>query len=663
MRPDVNTYPTLNAALKANLRDDIGVTFIEGINSESRITYRRLHERALELLHYFQSQGLGPGDELIFFLKNNAVFIEAFWACLLGGIVPVPVAVGISDEHRSKLMRIFRRLEKPHLLIDRKAAELLHAYAINQNQQADYDTIAAGMLLAEDILSADLAGRCGDEHTPRPDDLAFIQFSSGSTRDPKGVRLTHANLITNVVDLGNRSQYTSDDISLSWMPLTHDLGLIGFHLNMVVFGMDQNIMATDVFSRRPLLWMQKVSEKRANILSTPNFGLKHYLKMYESRDRHDLDLSCVRIILTGAEPISVGLCHQFLDTLAKHGLKRSAIFTAYGLAEASLAASVPVYGKEFEYIVADRGSLGPGEAVRYVDERDPGAMKFAVEGPPVDHCRIRIGDADGNAFGPDTVGEIQLNGPNVTSGYYNDPEANRDLITADGWLRTGDLGLMHNGQLVVTGRLKDIIFVNGQNYYPHDLEAIALVSDKLELGKVVALGVRNNDSDHDDILVCVLFRGDLKDFLPVVREVKLFINEQTGLEVTHVLPVQRIPKTTSGKIQRRFFAEGYLQGDYAGVIAELERLQQSSAGQQAVNVDGLSESAHRIKFICDNLLPDKRIGVQDNFFEIGLSSLDLAQIHERIDEFYPGILDITDLFDHPTIEALAVFIESKSVAA
>ncbi|HEX7027801.1 MAG TPA: non-ribosomal peptide synthetase [Gammaproteobacteria bacterium] len=660
--PDINSYPTLPAALKANLRDDLSVTFIEGTNNESSITYRQLHERALELLGYFQSQGLRPGDELIFFLKNNAVFIEAFWACLLGGIVPVPVAVGISDEHRSKLMRIFRRLEKPHLLIDRKAAELLQNYASSQKQEAAYAEIAARMLLAEDMLSADLTGRRGDEHHPGPNDLAFIQFSSGSTRDPKGVRLTHANLITNVVDLGNRSGYTPDDISLSWMPLTHDLGLIGFHLNMVVFGMNQNIMATDVFSRRPLLWMQKVSEKRASILSTPNFGLKHYLKMYESRNDHQLDLSCVRIILTGAEPISVGLCHQFLETMARHGLNRSAIFTAYGLAEASLAASVPIPGKEFEHVIVDRNSLGPGETVRYMREDEPGAVKFAVEGPPVDHCGVRIGDADGNEYGADTVGEIQLKGPNVTAGYYNDPESNRELFTPDGWLRTGDLGLMHKGQLVITGRLKDIIFVNGQNYYPHDLEAIALAPGKLELGKVVALGVRNNDSDHDDILVCVLFRGDLKDFLPIAREVKLVLNEQAGLDVTHVLPVQRIPKTTSGKIQRRFFAQGYLQGDYDGVITELAKLQQSTEGKQVVNVDGLSEAAHKIKFICDNILPDKRIGVQDNFFEIGLSSLDLAQIHERIDEFYPGILDITDMFDHPTIEALAVFIESKQVA-
>lgn len=657
--PDINSYPTLNAALKANLRDDLSVTFIEGTNNESSITYRRLHERALELLGYFQSQGLRPGDELIFFLKNNAVFVESFWACLLGGIVPVPVAVGISDEHRSKLIRIFRRLEKPHLLIDRKAAELLRAYASGQQQQAVYEEIAGRMLLAEDMLNADLAGCGGEEHNPRPEDLAFIQFSSGSTRDPKGVRLTHANLLTNVVDLGNRSRYTPDDISLSWMPLTHDLGLIGFHLNMVVFGMNQNIMATDVFSRRPLLWMQKVNEKRASVLSTPNFGLKHYLKMYESRADHQLDLSCVRIILTGAEPISVGLCHQFLETMAGHGLKRSTIFTAYGLAEASLAACVPVPGKEFEYVVVDRNSLGPGETVRYTREDEPGAVKFAVEGPPVDHCAVRIGDADGNPLDADTVGEIQLKGANVTAGYYNDPESNRDLFTPDGWLRTGDLGLMHKGQLVVTGRLKDIIFVNGQNFYPHDLEAIALASGRLELGKVVALGVRNNDSDHDDILVCVLFRGDLKEFLPIVREVKLLLNEQTGLEVTHVLPVQRIPKTTSGKIQRRFFAQGYLQGDYDGVIAELAELQRSVEGKQPANVDGLSEAAHKIKFICDNILPDKRIGIQDNFFEIGLSSLDLAQIHEKIDEFYPGILDITDMFDHPTIEALALFVESK----
>ncbi len=646
---------TLNEALKACAQaGQRGITFIEGINNESTVSYEALHQRALQQLHYFQQQGLQAGDELILFLKNNEKFVDTFWACILGGIIPVPVAVGISDEHRSKLLRIYKRLNRPYLLIDQKSAELLQAYTNNQ-ASTEYDNMTARMILLEDITLSDAVGQ---EHTPQADDLAFIQFSSGSTRDPKGVCLTHKNIIATVNGMGNHSRYTSDDISLSWMPLTHDMGIIGFHLNMVVFDMHQCIMATDVFSRRPLLWMQKAHEKRASILSSPNFGFKHYLKMHDSKDAHQLDLSCVRIIICGAEPISVDLSRQFIETLGAYGLNPGAVCMGYGLAEGTLGVAMAAIEQPFEYITVERDSLIIDQAVNYVDDTHPQAVRFPLEGYAIEGCQMRIANLDGIPLANGMVGEIQIKGDTVTQGYYNDSESNAGLFTQDQWLRTGDLGLLHEGKLAITGRLKDIIFVHGQNFYPHDLEGIILNTSEFELGKVVVAGVRKDDADHDDILACVLYRAELNDFIPHVKNIKLLINEQTGLEVTHVLPVTRIPKTTSGKVQRRFFAEAYIKGEYDSLIQDIEGLIAAPATSNNAT-DGLSEYAHKIKFVCDSLLPEKAIGVEDNFFEIGLSSLDLAQIHEKIDEFYPEVLDITDIFDHPTINALALFIQDK----
>ena len=648
-------YNTLNEALHDRANGNAFVNFINGKNDENELSYQQLYQRALEWLYFFQEQGLSVGDELIFFLKDNQVFIEAFWACLLGGIVPVPISIGISDEHRSKLFRIFKRLKKPNLLIDGKASELLESYVKNNQLQTEFKLVAKKMLLTEKVK---YTGKQGKEYAPHKDDIAFIQFSSGSTRDPKGVVLTHENLVTNIIDLGNRAEYSEKDIALSWMPLTHDLGLIGFHINMLMFGINHHIMLTELFSRRPLIWLQKTCEKRASLLSSPNFGYKHYLKMYHTRSNHDLDLSCVRMIMTGAEPISVALCNEFNDIMQAHGLSKSAIYAGYGLAEASLAVSVPKTGVPFEFITIDRNNLMIGQAVKHVSKTNSSAVRYMIEGRPVDRCAVRISNETGHDFGEETIGEVQLKGPNVTSGYYNDEDSNRDLITPDGWLRTGDLGLLHESRVVITGRLKDIIFANGLNYYPHDLESITLTISELELGKVVVLGVRADESDHDDILVCILYRGDLIDFIPIVRQVKQLINEHIGLEVTHVLPVKRVPKTTSGKVQRRFFAESYSNGEYDVLIDELAQLITECKTQ--LKSDGCdSQHLTQITTIFEQTLPDKPITAQDNFFEIGLSSLDLAAFQENLNEHYPGVVDITDMFDHSTLSTLAEFITER----
>lgn len=647
-------YRILTEALDAQATGELSVTYIEGARSEVTVRYADLRLRALRLLRVLQREGLQPGDELIFFLRSNENFIDAFWACLYGGIVPVPVAVGISDEHRSKVFRIIARLRRPRLLTDGKSLELLEGFARTAGLGSDYASVRERSVIFDGLQPGDATGLV---HQSDEQALAFIQFSSGSTRDPHGVSVTHRNVLTTVVDLGNRAEYRPGDVSFSWMPLTHDLGLIGFHINMIVFGISQNIMATELFSRRPLLWLQKAGEKHASLLSSPNFGLRHYLKMYRTRDDHELDLSRIRMIMNAAEPISVGLSHEFLDTMAKHGLARSTIYTCYGLAEAALAVSLPKPGREFEFVETDRHSLSLEQPVRYVNTGHPDAVRFAIEGPPVERCRVRIAAADGRDLGQDVVGEVQLRGPNVTSGYYNDPDATRELFTVDGWLRTGDLGFLRDGQIVITGRLKDIIFVNGQNFYPHDLEAVALTDGRLEVGKVVVLGVRRSDADHDEVLVCVLFRGRLDEFVPIAKNVRVIVTRQTGVEVTHVLPVRRIPKTTSGKVQRRFLADAYLRGDFDQEIAEISR--QLSSPKAATRGASAGELATLVKSIFDRVVAERDIGLGDDFFETGMSSLELAQVHEQIDEAYPNVLDITDLFEHPTIESLAGFLHAR----
>jgi len=651
----LNTATTLIELLEANRSAARSLTYLEGERETRSVALSELYERALAILHRLQRLGARPGDKLILFLSSNEPFIDAFWAALLGGIIAVPVAPGISDEHRYKLLRIARKLHAPYIYTEQRLLERVGSLATGHEDLATLESLRARAFLVDEL---DELGRSGKLYRARPADVAFIQFSSGSTSEPKGVVLTHANLLANTRGATEIAHFNQDDVSLSWMPLTHDMGLIGFHLIMLANRVHAHLMPTDLFVRRPLLWLQLAARIRATILCSPNFGYRHYLKVLGERAPGELDLSRVRLIFNGAEPISVELCEQFLSRLAPTGLPRQAMFPVYGLAEASLAVSFPEPGALYRATAFNRHQLGVGAEPQTigVDERE--AVRLASVGRAIPYCELRIAGDDGQPMPAQRVGHIHIRGDNVTGGYYEDPAVNAATFTADGWLRTGDLGLIHQGELYVTGRHKEILFVNGQNYYPHDLERIAEEVPGLELGKVVVAGVRPIGAQADELLVFVLHRADMAGFVPLARQVAARIGEHAGVEVSAVVPVRRIPKTTSGKFQRHLLEQEYLAGAFTGELAELERLR---AHEPAARVDG-SEITQLLRGICEQELEGRSIDVDESLFDVGTSSLKLIAIHERIERLWPGLVDVTDIFDHPSIAALARFLEQKLAA-
>ncbi len=649
----MHEYKTLVDALTINKDKNKTITYIDGIDSETEISYSELYDRSLSVLHQLQSKGLKAGDELIIFTKDNIAFIDIFWACLLGGIVPVPVAVGISDEHRSKLFKIFNKLKNAYIVGNNDNIERLTSYAHSHDSTDTLENLKSKTLSIEN-LSIDK--NIGVIHQSQPNDIAFIQFSSGSTSDPKGVVLTHNNIISNIKSIDIGTAYTEDDISLSWMPLTHDLGLIGFHLNMLACNINQCLIPTDLFSRRPLLWIQKASSKKATVLCSPNFGYKHLIKSLGDKTLENIDLSSVRIIYNGAEPISVDLCDEFLTKFSSYGLKRNTMFTVYGLAEATLAVAFPVPGEEYRTVYIDRHQCRMADNVVFIDKSHNDALAFAVEGKPVLNCLVKITDDSNNPLQEDTIGEVQIKGPNVTQGYYLNETANITALTGDGWLNTGDLGFLHNGELIIIGRTKDIIFAYGQNYYPHDIENIALQHEQIELGKIVAYGVRQDKEQRDELIIFILYRKDIESFAILARGVAKIINEQSGLETDHIIPVKRIPKTTSGKVQRRLLGDEYISGEFKDIISQIDAL---NAAQHVEIDEDVSPREQELKEMCHSVSSDIILNINDNFFDAGISSLTLAEIHQKIDEKYPEVVDIIDLFEYQTIKELAVFMDSK----
>ena len=467
--------------------------------------------------------------------------------------------------------------------------------------------------------------------------------------------LTHGNLLANITGATAVGKYSDQDVTLSWMPLTHDMGLIGFYLVQFANRAHVNLMPTDLFVRRPLLWLQLASNKRVTLTCSPNFGYRHFLKVLGNRRLENVDLSCIRSIYNGAEPISVQLCNEFMQALAYTGLKHHAMYPVYGLAEACLAVTFPELGSDYRWIRANRHKLRHRSDHRGEPGRTARCHRIDVRRT----CRPEHRTAHrGRAAGPvagEQVGHILIRGPSVTRGYFADPEATALAIGADGWVDTGDVGVLHEGDLYITGRSKEIIFINGQNYYPYDLENIAQRRRAWISTRSWPPALQNRAPRAKSWWCSSCIAAVSRNFCPPPPPSSRLINEHTGIEVAQVIPVKRIPKTTSGKVQRHLLERAHIEGEFDAELAALQKLRESHAG---THVTG-SELEARLQSICESALPGKRVEVTDNLFEIGASSLKLIEIHENIDREFPGLIDLTELFDHPTIADLARHLEAK----
>ena len=327
------------------------------------------------------------------------------------------------------------------------------------------------------------------------------------------------------------------------------------------------------------------------------------------------------------------------------------MFPVYGLAEATVGVTLPEPGSEISRITVNRHNLRIGAPFESLPPDHPDAVSFIKVGRAISCCEIRITDDTDTRVDDGIVGHIQVHGDSVTEGLYDNDEAEAGLFTEDQWLRTGDCGVVVDGDLVITGRSKDIIIVNGQNYYPHDIEEIIAQIDGLDLGKVVVAGVSSADSQAEELLAFILFRQDVESFRELAATVRNTVGELVGLEVDHVIPVNRIPKTTSGKVQRSHLATAYLNGEFNEQVEAL-------SGAAPTADENLDEDPliREIELICREFSKERIIGPDDNLFEVGVSSLTLTEIVLAVEEKHPGKVDISDLFDYPTIRELADFI-------
>lgn len=555
-----NEFKTLVECMeKIDLDKRNGITYIYGENNEKIIEYSSLFNGALKALNILQKRGISKGDKLILQIEKLEDFINVFWACILGGIIPVPITIANTDENRNKLSKINNVLKHAYYISSTINIKRIQEFSKNKSIWELNELVENRSIDLNEIYESSIAGQI---YRALPNDIAFIQFSSGSTGDPKGVVLTHENLLTNIYAMINCGKFSEVDAMLSWMPLTHDMGIIGFHLLPLVLNINQCILPTDLFIRRPTLWLKKASEHKTSILGSSNFGYKHFLKTFKDDVNYEWDLSNIRLFFTGAEHISAQLCDEFIDKIKKFGVNRNTIFTVYGLAEASLGVSFPCPGTGIKKVNLSRNCLSIGQRVMEVSDNCGEGIQFVGVGKVIDNCLVRICDEENNVLEEKVLGYVHINGKNVTKGYFNNEEANTNYISKDGWINTDDVGFFSNNSLTIVGRGREIILCNGQSIHPHYIENVV---EEIYLGMVVAVGVGNCNLNTQDVILFVRYKKPIETFFELALKLKEHVLKRTMIQIKQVIPIKQIPKTTSGKIQRYKLVEKYLNGEFIDI--------------------------------------------------------------------------------------------------
>ena len=532
------------------------------------ITCGELYARASVVASELVRRGVLPGHTVGIMLPTSAEFFWTFAGVMLAGAVPVPIYPPFRadrvEEYAERQAAILVNAEAQLLVTFRRAEGV--AKLLRPQVRTLRGVVTATSLVssgdAAGALKSEVRGAEGIRHRARGEDIAFLQYTSGSTGNPKGVVLTHANLLANIRSITEGVKLTSDDLAVSWLPLYHDMGLIGAWFVPLATGIPLVSLSPLAFLTRPVRWLRAISRHRGTLSPAPNFAYELCVRKIDERDMEGLDLSCWRAALNGAEPVHPETLERFIEKFARWGFRREALLPVYGLAEASLGLAAPAMGTGAH---VDRILREPfqneGRAVAGV-QRDESTLQFASVGQPLPRMEIRIVDAqDSNAPGR-TEGRVQFRGPSATSGYYRNPEATRELMRGDGWLDSGDLGYMAEGHLYVTGRAKDLIIKGGRNLYPHEIEEIAGRVEGVRPGCVVAFGVPDAASGTERLAVVAEAR-DSREAGRIVQEITRNLSEAVGIppDIVEILPVHAIPKTSSGKLRRSETRRLYLAGE------------------------------------------------------------------------------------------------------
>ena len=555
--PEIGGATTLTELLDRHARDhpeSPHILFYD--QTGSQLTYNDLAQGARSVAAGLLKGGLVPGDRVALMLPTGPDFFLAFFGTLYAGGIPVPIYPPLRmsqiEEHLRRQAGILNNAGAAALIT---VSEALRVGKLLRGQ-------VTSLRILETVEQLSKSPVYGLPAPPEPEGIAFLQYTSGSTGDPKGVVITHANLLANLAATRNVFQPEPSDVIVSWLPLYHDMGLIGGWFASLVYSIPAVIMSPLTFLTRPQEWLWAIHRHRGTYSGGPNFGFELCLRKIPDEAIEGLDLSSLKHMMNGAEPVSASTIRRFTERFSKYGFRPEVMKPVYGMAENTLGLSVPTGGRLPVIDRIHRRKLARrGEAVP-VEPDHPHAVEVVGCGPVLKGHRARIVDPDGRELGERREGRLQFRGPSATSGYFRNEEKTSELKDGD-WLESGDRAYLAHGEVFVTGRSKDLIIRAGRNIHPHELELAVGDIAGIRKGCVAAFGVTDTALGTEKIVIVAetreadpAVRSKLED--RVSRAAAQFL--EAPPEEVHLAPPHSIPKTSSGKLRRAAMKENYQSG-------------------------------------------------------------------------------------------------------
>ena len=553
-------------------------TFLsDGTNHERHLTYRELDRKARAIAAFLQDAEM-TGERALLFFPPGLDFICAFFACLYAGVVAVPTYPPVNRQVMSLVEPIVKDARPKAILTTADIASKLKALLSIQSigEKSLFRFIGKGIekyfpifkqlgggqnrVIATDRIDTDL-----DQMWRSPDlksaSLAFLQYTSGSTSQPKGVMVSHGNILHNQNLIQEYFRHSKGVVVVGWLPQYHDMGLIGNIMQPFYMGGYSVVFSPFEFLKKPLNWLAAISKYRANTSGAPNFAYELCVRKVRAADKEKLDLSSWQVAYNGAEPIRHATLENFVSYFAECGFKKSALLPCYGLAEGTLIVAGGKLQESPVYLTCDKEKLKQ-DRIQTVKAEDPAATVLVGSGTAFDRQKIRVVEPEeGIQLGDNEIGEIWVSGSSIAHGYWNNPDSTRETFHArirnsdEGpFLRTGDLGFLRDGNLFITGRIKDLIIIRGQNYIPSDVEySVENSHANLRKGCSAAFSLESDGEERLAVVCEIRKKADKAEYKNIVTDIRRDISEGHGINAFRIVLIKprTIPKTTSGKIRRK----------------------------------------------------------------------------------------------------------------